>query len=130
VIASSLHACITGLSYGVPAVRVPGLNATDRKFEMLDEFEGVALIDNAEALGALVHRGRKIEPRVVECADRLDRYWDQVIDVVLKPHTYDPKRCMALMLAWVSKVFGDIEAAALARSSPQQHPSKGWRKKD
>ena len=42
VVASSLHACITAISYGVPVVRVPSFNAADRKFEILDGFEGVA----------------------------------------------------------------------------------------
>ena len=114
VIASSLHACITSLSYGVPAVRVPSYHSRDRKFELLDEFEGVATIDDADALTALLHRGRKTEPRVVECADRLDCYWDTVMEVARKPDLYDPKRSMALMLRWASTIFGDIEAAALA----------------
>lgn len=111
VIATSLHACITGLSYGVPVIRVPGKNATDRKFELLDEFEGVASILNPEAAAALVQRGRKVEPRVIECADRLDQYWDLVLEVVLNPHTHDSKRSMALMLGWASRVFADLETA-------------------
>src|SRR5205085_5651379 len=37
VLASSLHACITALSYGVPGARAPIFS--DRKHELLDEFE-------------------------------------------------------------------------------------------
>jgi lipopolysaccharide transport system ATP-binding protein len=121
VIASSLHGCITGLSYGVPVVRVPGCNAADRKFELLDEFEGVAFIGHAEAAAHLVQRPRKIETRVIECADRLDRYWDQVLEVVLKPHLHDRQRAMALMLGWATQIFGDIETAAVARALKEEH---------
>jgi glycosyltransferase involved in cell wall biosynthesis len=124
IVASSLHACITALSYGVPVARVPASNAADRKFELLDEFEGVELIDNLESLGALIARGQKIESRVLECADRLDRYWDWVTELALTPHTRDPKRSMALMLGWASNVFADIETSALARSSLPSHAQR------
>jgi len=70
-VASSLHACITALSYGVPVARVPiawGRN----KFELLNEFEGIVPIDKREALSCLIQRGRQVEPQVRECADRLD----------------------------------------------------------
>jgi lipopolysaccharide transport system ATP-binding protein len=127
VIASSLHACISALSYGVPAARVPSFNSADRKFELLNEFEGVASIDNREALTALVHRGRKIEPRVLECIDRLDCYWDKVQDVVLNPHTHDQGRSMALMLGWVSKALGDIEALSTSSKSVSSAAGAGVR---
>lgn len=120
VFASSLHACITGLSYNVPVVRVPSANATDRKFELLDQFEGVSCIDDKRAVAALVHRGRKVEPRVTECAGQLDRYWDKVMDVVVNPQIHHQRRSMALMLAWAPKIFEDMEAAALARQQPRE----------
>ena len=42
VFASSLHACITALSYGVPVARTPLSSGVT--FERLDEFEGLAFI--------------------------------------------------------------------------------------
>jgi hypothetical protein len=84
VFASSLYACITALSYGVPGARVPVYS--DRKFELLDEFEGIVHIDEQkEALARLINRGRRIEPRVFEYADCLERHWDHVRDVVVQP---------------------------------------------
>ena len=115
VLASSLHACIAALSYGVPAARAPGVNASDRKFELLDEFEGVELISNSEGLAALIRRGRKIEPRVLGYADRLDQYWDRITELVLRPQRHDANRSMALMLGWASRVFAELEMSALTR---------------
>jgi len=105
-VASSLHACITALSYGVPVARVPiawGRN----KFELLNEFEGIVPIDKREALSCLIQRGRQVEPQVRECADRLDRYWDGVADVVLQPPMEHSHLSRALMLTWAAKVCGD-----------------------
>lgn len=78
--ASSLHACITAISYGVPAARA--FAYTDRKFELLDGFEGVASIDDEAGLARLAARGRRIEPRAIDYADRLSRYWDQVAEAI------------------------------------------------
>jgi len=114
-VASSLHACITALSYGAPVVRFPSFNATDRKFELLDEFDGIAAIENPAAVTAVIHRGRQIEPRAVKCADRLDDYWQRVVNVALDPTTHDSQRSAAMMLRWVSRIFDDIENSAVAR---------------
>jgi lipopolysaccharide transport system ATP-binding protein len=106
IVASSLHACITALSYGVPVAQVP-IAWGRTKFALLDEFEGIASIDKKEALLQLIQRGRRIEPRVVECADRLDRYWDEVKNVVLQPPVEHGNLSRTLMLSWAAKVCGD-----------------------
>ena len=116
-VASSLHACITALSYGAPVVRFPSFNATDRKFELLDEFDGIASIENPAAVRAAIQRGRHVERRAAKCADRLDDYWQRVINVALDPTTHDSQRSAAMMLRWVSRIFGDIENSAVARSA-------------
>jgi len=113
VFASSLHACITALSYGVPAARVP--ISWGRKYELLDEFEGIAHIDKKEALSSLIHRRRLVEARVVEYADRLDRYWDEVTDVVLQPPMEHCNVSRTLMLCWLAKVCGDQGRLGLTR---------------
>ena len=62
VIATSLHACITGLSYGVPTVRVP--HSRDRKFDMLAGFEGLARIDRRRDVERVMTRGRGVDVKV------------------------------------------------------------------
>jgi lipopolysaccharide transport system ATP-binding protein len=114
VVASSLHACITALSYGVPVARVP-IAWGPSKFDLLDEFEGAVPIGQKDALARLVQRGRRIEPRVIECADRLDRYWDEVRDVVLQPPIEHSNLSRALMLGWAAKVCGDRKQLGLTR---------------
>jgi hypothetical protein len=104
VFASSLHACITALSYGVPAARAPTFS--DRKYELLDEFDGIVRIDQADALRRLIRRGRQVEPRVIEYADRLDRYWDDVARVVRHPPSEHSSKASTVMLAWVAQECG------------------------
>ncbi len=104
VFGSSLHACITALSYGVPGARVPVYS--DRKFELLDEFEGIVNIEKKEALSRLLSRGRWTEPRVIEYADRLDLYWDKVSDAVLQPPLTHCELSRTLMLCWSAKACG------------------------
>lgn len=111
VVASSLHACITAISYGVPIVRVPSFNAADRKFEMLDGFDGVAQIDRPDAVAAVLGRGRGVEARARACADRLEAYWDRVVDVVLHPQRPDAARSTSLLLRWVTDVVPAGETA-------------------
>ena len=111
VVASSLHACITAITYGVPVVRVASFNAADRKFEMLDGFDGVARIDDPEAVAAVLGRPRSLEPRAIECADRLDAYWEHVAAVVLEPHSYDASRSLSTMLRWAAGVIPAADAA-------------------
>ena len=121
VFASSLHACITALSYGVPGARAP--IPIDRKFELLDEFEGIAPIDKKEAVLGLMNRGRRIEPRIVECADLLERYWDKVAEAVLHPPVepsnlslnLSSKFSRSLMLDWVAKACEDQDRPGFAR---------------
>ncbi|SDR51042.1 lipopolysaccharide transport system ATP-binding protein [Rhizobiales bacterium GAS113] len=109
VIASSLHACITGLSYGVPVVRAPvSPLPADRKFELLSGFESIALIDDLEAIPRLLERGKRTEPRVVEIADRLDRYWDDVARTAVNPHPSHRDHAMSEMLGWLAGVCNDI----------------------
>ena len=102
VVASSLHACITAISYGVPAVRVPSFNARDRKFAMLEEFEGVATIDEPARVAAVLARGKKLEARAIAVADRLEAYWDSVADVIMQPQRHDANRSMSTMLRWAA----------------------------
>jgi hypothetical protein len=113
VFASSLHACITALSYGVPGARVPISGV--RKYELLDEFEGIVHIDKKEALSSLINRPRRIEPRVIEYADRLDRYWDEVTDVALQPPIEHCNLSRTRMLCWLAKVCGDQGRLGLTR---------------
>jgi hypothetical protein len=114
IVASSLHACITALSYGVPGARVPIVWGPS-KFDLLDEFAGIASIDDKDALSSLIRRGRQIEPRVIECADRLDRYWDMVRDVALHPPVDHCNRSRTVLLCWVTKVCGDRRHLGFAR---------------
>ncbi len=109
VIASSLHACITGLCYGVPIVRARvGPIAGDRKYEILDGFASLSFIDDAAAVARGVRRERRIEPRVADYADRLDAYWDQVADIALNPQPLHRERAMELMRGCAHIIAGAI----------------------
>lgn len=83
VVASSLHASITAISYGVPLVRVP--YSRNRKFELLNAFEGVAMIAERDAVARVVARGRRIEDELLACQQRLDAYWQQVGEIAKAP---------------------------------------------
>lgn len=111
VVASSLHACITAISYGVPVVRVPSFNAADRKFEMLEGFDGVACIERPDAVAAVLGRGVVRETRAIEYADRLDRYWDQVARALLDPQSLDSRRSISRLLRWAGHAISAVETA-------------------
>lgn len=83
VVASSLHASITALSYGIRVIRVP--LHRERKFELLDGFEGICRLDDTAGIERLLARANGIEPRVREHQARLAAYWDQVAQVVQGP---------------------------------------------
>jgi hypothetical protein len=115
VLASSLHASITALSYGVPAARAEV--TADRKYELLDEFEGVVAIDRKPALSRLLDRGRRIEPRVIGHADSLDRYWDAVAEIVLHPPVRHGEFARTVMLTWLAGECGDRRHLGVVRTS-------------
>jgi|GEM_PF-290914 len=93
VFASSLHACITALSYGVPVARAR--SRLDRKMELLDGFEGIAPIEDEEGIARLLRAGRRIEPRIHDYCDRLDDHWDRVADAVLRPRPRETAPCIS-----------------------------------
>ncbi len=130
VFASSLHACITALSYGVPVARVT-VSWGRSKWDLLDEFSGIAHINQGDILSGLINRGRLVEPRVIAHADHLDRYWDEVKDVVLRPPIEHCTSSMTSMLTWVAKVSGAQRRLGLApglvetlRESLARYPNK------
>lgn len=126
VVASSLHACITAISYGVPVVRVPSFNVADRKFEMLDGFDGVAFIDRPDAVAAVLGRGRGVEARARAYADRLDAYWDRVVAAVLDPQRHDGGRAISRLLRWAAGMIPAGEAAGRAGAcSCRDRPAAG-----
>lgn len=111
LVASSLHACITALSYGTPVVRVPSFNAADRKFELLNGLDGIAHLDRPQEVTALAARGRELDPRTVAYADILDQYWDRVVEVILNPGLHDAHHASRTMLRWLTGAMRAVEAA-------------------
>jgi lipopolysaccharide transport system ATP-binding protein len=109
VVASSLHACITGLSYGVPVARTLAGNAGDRKFELLSGFEGAARLDDASALARVLARGRGIESRARDHADRLERYWDQVAEIAVRPCARLDDGALATRLSRMKRACAEVE---------------------
>ena len=101
VFASSLHACVTAVSYGVPVARTQLYS--ERKYELLDGFEGIVDIHERDAVSGLLRRGRRTERRLMDYADHLDRYWDKVGDIALQPPVEHCDRSRSLMLCWVAK---------------------------
>jgi hypothetical protein len=93
------------LTYGVPAARVS--ISSDRKYEQLARFEGITHIENRDRVSALI-RGipdcnRRIEPRVIEFAERLDRYWDHVAEAVLNPPVEHCARSRGFIEEWLKR---------------------------
>ncbi|MEO7384860.1 MAG: polysaccharide pyruvyl transferase family protein, partial [Novosphingobium sp.] len=80
VVATSLHAAITAVSYGVRVARVS--YPYERKFEQLSAFEGIAMLDDEADLERLLARGNAVEARVHAFQTQLTTYWDKVADVV------------------------------------------------
>lgn len=76
VVATSLHACITGLSYGVPTLRLP--HSRDRKFELLSGFEGIGRFDRRYEVLRLLKRGKGIDLKVAAHQGLLEDYWHRV----------------------------------------------------
>lgn len=103
--ASSLHAGITALSYGVPLVRV--VECADPKFAILDGFEGVAGIGDDAALARIAGRGRRIEARAAAHADRLEQHWDAVAGAAREPSPEAAVQARRLMSDMVVELCTD-----------------------
>jgi hypothetical protein len=99
--ASSLHASIAALNYGVPALRLPSFNQTDRKFELLAGFEGVADLRQDEAVERMVRRERGVDPLAAACATRLEVYWNTVVRLTTDPHPGDRQQAVSTLLRWL-----------------------------
>ena len=80
VVATSLHACITALAYGVRVARVS--YPYERKFEQLESFSGIARLDDPADLERLLARGNGIEERVLDHQETLAAYWDRVAALI------------------------------------------------
>ena len=100
VFASSMHACITALSYGVPAARIS--ISTDRKFQTLSQFEGLADLNDSQKVCQLFERGRHLEARVQNHIERLERYWDSVAQVIQHPPARHLNESRTSLLQWVA----------------------------
>lgn len=109
LIASSLHACITSICYGIPCVRIESFNAYDRKFEILDGFENVCRLDESDRIRSLFVRGKVIDPKATEYADLLEAYWNEVARIIMEWGTPEAAYAMSVMLPWAMNVFKYIE---------------------
>src|SRR5271165_3864600 len=74
-------------------------------------------------------RGQRIEPRIVDCADRLDAYWDQVADVAFNPQP--PPRLLELdLMQGCLDIAGGVidqatESVASGSSRNSSRPNSG-----
>ena len=100
VFASSMHACITALSYGVPAVRIS--SSSDRKFQALSHFEGLADLNDSQKVCRLFERDRHPEMTVQNHIERLERYWDNVAQVIQHPPATHLNESRTSLLQWVA----------------------------
>ena len=113
VVASSLHACITSICYGVTCIRIESFNSSDRKFEMLGNFENICRPEETDRIHNLFFRSKVIDPRAIECANLLELYWDEVAKIVTGWQTSNGTDATSIMLPWAMEVFRDIEFAGL-----------------
>jgi polysaccharide pyruvyl transferase WcaK-like protein len=111
VLASSLHACITSICYGVTCIRVESFNSSDQKFEILDNFENICRLEETDRIRHLFFGGKTIDSRAVECADLLELYWNNVANIVTGWQTSNCANAMSIMLPWAMEVFRDMEFA-------------------
>lgn len=115
LVASSLHACITGLCYGVPVLRAPFSPVpTDRKFELLKGFDGLCTIDDDKSIERLLKRGIKTDARIAEIEERLDRYWDDVSQTAIRSSTGTYGAANSGMLEWASQICDTLDKSAAA----------------
>ncbi len=89
LVATSLHASITAISYGVRVARVS--YPYERKFELLSGFEGIAMLDDEADLERLLARHNAIEPRLHTFQTQLAAYWDKVADCVTTSQSQAPR---------------------------------------
>jgi lipopolysaccharide transport system ATP-binding protein len=120
LIASSLHACITSICYGIPCVRIESFNAYDRKFEILDGFENICRLDESHRIRSLFARGKVIDPKATEYADLLEAYWNEVARIITEWSASEAAYAMSVMLPWAMNVFKYIEVPEVQTPEPKK----------
>ena len=126
VVASSLHACITSVCYGIPCIRIDSFNAYDRKFEILDGFESVCRLDELDRIRSLFVRGKAIDQKATHYADLLETYWNKVARIITGWNTADAAHATSVMLPWVMNVFKSIEMADMGETFKPKKKSLRW----
>jgi lipopolysaccharide transport system ATP-binding protein len=113
IVGSSLHLCIIGITYGVPVIRAPVSPVPDRKFELLSEFTGICLIDDAVALERIINHGLGTESQARKASELLSTYWDNVVEILLERTSETPPPLAGLIidLLTASEDLAKVKAA-------------------
>jgi lipopolysaccharide transport system ATP-binding protein len=124
LIASSLHACITSICYGVPCIRIESFNSYDRKFEILNGFENICRLDEPDHIRNLFVRGKVVDAKATKYADLLEVYWDDVARVIMEWRASDAALASSVMLPWAMNVFKYLEIAGSNDLEPKRKPNR------
>lgn len=89
VIASSLHACISAICYGITCIRIDSFNHHDRKFEIVNGFNNICRLNEKDRIKSLYTNNGCMDPRANAYADLLEQYWDRVAAIIKTWNTMD-----------------------------------------
>lgn len=119
VIASSLHACISAICYGVTCVRIESFNHYDRKFEIVNDFNNVCRLDETDRIVNLFRNAVSVDPRAIAYANLLEQYWDRVAEIITSWKTLESARVISIMLPMIISMLKNMEI-----SEPSQQALK------
>jgi len=123
VIASSLHACITAISYGITCVHIDSFNHFDRKFEIIHNFNNICRLNETDRIVDLYRKGAKVDPRAIAYADLLEQYWDRVGEVITGWKASESANTTSIMLPVIMNLLKNMDVSELPQETPKQKRS-------
>jgi len=123
VIASSLHACITAICYGVACVRVDSFNHSDRKFEIVNNFNNICRLNETDRIVGLYRKGPEVDPRAIAYAKLLEQYWDRVAEIITAWKAPESANATSIMLPVIINLLKDMDVSELTQETPKEKRS-------
>lgn len=123
VIASSLHACITAICYGIVCVRIDSFNQADRKFEIVNNFNNVCRLNETERIVDLYRKGRWLDPLATTYANLLEQYWDRVAEIITGWKSSESANSTSIMLPVIMRLLKNMDVSEVAQEAPRKHHS-------
>jgi len=123
VIASSLHACITAICYGIACVRIDSFNHSDRKFEIVNNFNNVCRLNETDRIVDLYKKGAEVDPLAITYANLLEQYWDRVVEIIAGWKTSESANATSIMLPVIMNLLKNMDVSELTQETPKKKRS-------